>query len=68
MTGWLVFYLGGCVATATALFAISRQPYAGSVFKAKGSAGHAALLCLLWLPLLVVAALFPRLTNRRRRR
>jgi len=66
--GWLVFYIGGCVATATALLAVSRQPYAGSTFKGKGHTWHALLLCLFWLPLLVVAAVYPKCVNRKRRR
>ena len=66
--GWLVFYIGGCVATATALLAVSRQPYAGSAFTRNGTAWHALVLCLLWLPLLVLAAVCPKWINRKRRR
>ena len=68
MEGGLVFYVGGCVATAVALLAVSRMPYGSGVFRTKGSMWHALVLCLFWLPLLVVAAFFPKWINRKRRR
>jgi len=61
---WLALYLGGCQATALALYAVSQQPEArGAVKRQRWAWAFALLISAGWLPFFLVAVLAPRVFN-----